>query len=365
MKRILLLFAFFSMIYTLQGQSCSKLFLSKYVEGYSNNRAVEIYNPTSAAIDLSQYSIGRFSNGGVNFQHEQLPQVMLQPYDTYLAVIDKRDSLGTCFEIPVWNGYQEWDTCRDAGGLPIIDTAGNVVFCVQYSLLTCTTSDIPHHNYQTTYNDFLDLDGRADGFFDPTYDNVNPMYFNGNDAVALISGTTVAADGSNILDVIGVIGEDPTGGAWQTSTGYWVTRDRSIVRKPTVEEGVLVVKGVGVDTMAYSDWDIYPKNTFYVIDGGHACTCDPNYVSTSVVNQNDFTIYPNPVTANRSVMVEAEAPIQTVQLLNVLGQLVTEYSYNNGDVRQEVQIPNINTGIYLMTIRFKDNTVTTRKLSVK
>ena len=45
------------------GSGCSELFFSEYVEGSSNNKAVEIYNPTNAAINLSNYRIEVFSNG--------------------------------------------------------------------------------------------------------------------------------------------------------------------------------------------------------------------------------------------------------------------------------------------------------------
>ena len=49
--------------FSLVAQDCSELFFSEYVEGSSNNKAVEIYNPTNAPIDLSSYSIERYSNG--------------------------------------------------------------------------------------------------------------------------------------------------------------------------------------------------------------------------------------------------------------------------------------------------------------
>lgn len=39
------------------------LFFSEYVEGSSNNKAIEIYNPTAAAIDLSLYAVKLYSNG--------------------------------------------------------------------------------------------------------------------------------------------------------------------------------------------------------------------------------------------------------------------------------------------------------------
>ena len=41
----------------------AELFFSEYVEGSSNNKALEIYNPTAASIDLSSYAIQIFPNG--------------------------------------------------------------------------------------------------------------------------------------------------------------------------------------------------------------------------------------------------------------------------------------------------------------
>jgi len=40
------------------------LFFSEYVEGSSNNKALEIYNPTSGTVDLSAYAVKLYSNGG-------------------------------------------------------------------------------------------------------------------------------------------------------------------------------------------------------------------------------------------------------------------------------------------------------------
>lgn len=41
----------------------SELFFSEYIEGSSNNKAIEIYNGTGASVDLSTYSVQLFSNG--------------------------------------------------------------------------------------------------------------------------------------------------------------------------------------------------------------------------------------------------------------------------------------------------------------
>jgi predicted extracellular nuclease len=39
------------------------LFFSEYIEGSATNKALEIYNPTAAAVDLTAYSVKLFSNG--------------------------------------------------------------------------------------------------------------------------------------------------------------------------------------------------------------------------------------------------------------------------------------------------------------
>ena len=39
------------------------LIISEYIEGSSFNKAIEIYNGTGAAIDLSEYSLELYSNG--------------------------------------------------------------------------------------------------------------------------------------------------------------------------------------------------------------------------------------------------------------------------------------------------------------
>ena len=62
MKKILLSIIAISASFALKSQ-CNDLFISEYVEGWSNNKAIELVNPTNAPIDLSQYELRRYSNG--------------------------------------------------------------------------------------------------------------------------------------------------------------------------------------------------------------------------------------------------------------------------------------------------------------
>jgi PKD repeat protein len=44
---------------------CTELFFSEYIEGVANDKALEIYNPSGAAINLTGYSIEMYANGAV------------------------------------------------------------------------------------------------------------------------------------------------------------------------------------------------------------------------------------------------------------------------------------------------------------
>ena len=48
-----------------------ELFFSEYVEGSSNNKALEIYNPTASAIDLSLYTVRLYANGAATPTNSQ------------------------------------------------------------------------------------------------------------------------------------------------------------------------------------------------------------------------------------------------------------------------------------------------------
>lgn len=48
----------------------SDLFISEYIEGSSFNKAIEIYNGTGAAVELSPYSVSLYTNGSTSVQSE-------------------------------------------------------------------------------------------------------------------------------------------------------------------------------------------------------------------------------------------------------------------------------------------------------
>ena len=156
MKALLTTIAAVLFSLTLSAQ-CNDIFISEIVEGWSNNKAVELYNPTNSVINLSNYGLARSQNsGGISSEVTYLQNCTIQPLSTFVVVIDKRDSLGTVLETPVWPDLQE----------------------------------------------------AADTFINPTYNNgTAAMYFNGNDAIALFKN-------SSIIDWFGSPNEPIGFGGW-------------------------------------------------------------------------------------------------------------------------------------------------------
>lgn len=65
--------------------ACSELFISEYIEGASNDKAIEIYNGTGVTVDLSNYTLERYSNGSAT-SSASIPLIgMLADGDVFVA----------------------------------------------------------------------------------------------------------------------------------------------------------------------------------------------------------------------------------------------------------------------------------------
>ena len=85
-------------------QNCTDLFISEYVEGSSNNKAIELYNPTNESIDLSNYALSRWGNGSTTPQTTFLSGT-IAAHDAFVVGVDKRDLNGEGYELALWNGW--------------------------------------------------------------------------------------------------------------------------------------------------------------------------------------------------------------------------------------------------------------------
>ncbi len=353
MKKLLLAFGLIS--FAASAQDCAKIFISEYVEGWSNNKALEIYNPTSSSVNLSEYFVARYSNGSASATVLKSVQLSgtIAPYGVFVAVLDKQDPNGVGQEAPLWDSLQV----------------------------------------------------RADGFFCPDYNVSECFYWNGNDAVMLAKGnltglpSTTLINAANIpsfaiIDVVGKIGENPadaTGssagnaGAWSTQfpynsgAGVLITQDHSLIRKSTI------LKGVTANPSFFNglaEYDSIPAVTYLFDDvtgdtivggsgnpiqfgnwfslGVHNCACTP--LSIDEVKQVEMSVYPNP-TSDGLVYIKNATDVKSISIYNALGQQVQGFNTNSN--------PNLtlkmgeNRGVYIVRFNMADGTSVTKRIVVK
>ncbi len=73
-------------------QNCGELYFSEYIEGSSNNKGFEIYNPTSSTVSLSGYTVYLSGNGG-SYTTTFTTSASIAPYDVYVIATNQADSL--------------------------------------------------------------------------------------------------------------------------------------------------------------------------------------------------------------------------------------------------------------------------------
>lgn len=296
-----------------QGE-CIELFISEYVEGWGNNKALELYNPTDEAKDLSNYRLERYSNGSPSASSNQrlILEGTIEPYSTFVVVIDKRDPEGEGQEAPVWDELQE----------------------------------------------------KADAFECPVYNENNTMYFNGNDAIVL---RNIAGGGNGfVIDVIGRIGQDPSGGGdfpegwnnippeftWAANGAESWTRDKSMIRKfdvaigdfdgqnpfdPSVEWDSIPPVIINDEELLVGNWESL---------GSHDCTCFP--LSNDDKNPITAKIYPNPLSADQMLNINSEIELTEISIFDITGKTILRERITS--LKQiQISVTEFEKGIYLLT----------------
>ena len=264
MKQILLsMSVLLVMSVNAQITDCSDLFFSEYVEGYGQNKAIEVYNPTLAAIDLGDYQIERYSNGTTNSSAGGVTALtgILVSGDAFVLTSGETDTSSTF-------GYID----------AILFNIGDLAE--------------PVGSYPT------------------------PMHMNGNDAMVLTKN-------GEIIDVIGKVGEDPASGAWTDDAasgftmGSWWTMQHTLVRKNTVLYG----DNNGLDLFNPSlEWDSLVVGSWNNL-GTHTCDC----IGTSEVNdikEVSYVVYPNPANTGDVITITANLKIENIEIINILGETV-------------------------------------------
>ncbi len=261
--------------------TCGSLFISEYVEGSSNNKALEIYNPTSAAINLNGFKIQLFANGQTTGNVLNLSGI-LPVGGTYAIVNPQADSV----------------TLK-----PLADTLSN-----------------------------------------------NATGFNGNDAVALINGT-------DTIDVVGIIGNDPGASGWTVGSG--TTANHTLVRNSSVKSGT---KSWAVSA---TQWNVFGTDTFYlgVHTGPTNITPCVVYSGINLVETNNVArVYPNPNNGKFVIELNTVANVE-MNLYDMTGRVVYSTKLNSTNIIN-VDVNQLNSGVYIAEIK-ADNKVSRSRISVQ
>jgi hypothetical protein len=304
MKKLLLsVFALASSL-TINAQ-CTELFISEYVEGSGNNKALEIYNPTNAAINLTGYRIERFSNGSASSSGG--------------GVLNLSGTIGAHDVFVIANG-------QTTGGAssPACDPALQAM---------ADQLDVPY----------------------PA-----PTYMNGNDAIVLFKNTV-------IIDIFGKTGDASmtTSSGWSDAFPYdgsagWIwTENHTLYRKATVTQGVTANPGTFIVT---TQWDSLPVNTWTGL-GSHACACGSVGVA-EVDNAVSVVVYPNPAD-NNYFNISAGEMIENIEVVNIMGQQVLAQKGSNTGKNIVVETASLSKGVYFVKVLFENNKTAVVKISIQ
>ena len=303
-----------------------------------SERAIQIFNPTTSTIDMGQYSVARYSNGATTvFQEEQC----------------KRNYV---------NGAPSTTA-------PNTLTSGDV-FVIGSN--TATLLDIINNMDQKTapYGPVSDPTVITQG---------GPVTFDGNDAMVLRRWTGgVAGQGTPvIIDIFGVIGDNPAGGAWFTNTtdpvtGQTITvssKNMSLNRKPNIENGTKVNPSAATYQIG-DEWDVYSAwnggttaadyfGQSYTNLVGHTAFWTGTYGAYAPVGVlEDFNksvkVYPNPV-GNKKVFIEIEnTRVSSISIINPLGQNINLVP-TSAEKKIEVNVSSLKPGMYFVKFISGDN----------
>ncbi len=306
MKKILLsIFALASASFA--NAQCTELFFSEYIPATGNNKALEVYNPTASAINLSGYSIKRYRNGGTTASETLLLSGSIPAYGTWV----------------VTNG-QTADIVTPPS--PKCDPA---------------LQALANQKGDGVYND----NGGGD-----------PLYFNGDDAITLEKS-------GNYVDIIGKVGEQPTT-AWSTISPYtggtgmgtWITHNYQLVKKASIKTGVTTNPSQFNPLASWDTLALTPRNNWTKL-GAHSCECDPNGIAKINSNDDLLVVYPNPTNGN--VTIDAGKLITSVKVFNMIGESFISAETSNTKVVVETE--KLNKGVYFVLVTYTDKSVSTSR----
>ncbi|MBT9393816.1 endonuclease [Hymenobacter sp. NST-14] len=163
-------------------------------------------------------------------------------------------------------------------------------------------------------------------------------FFNGDDALLLM-------DGTDTLDIIGVIGQQPAGG-WQLPGGGSTT-NATLVRKATVQGGRKRW------SEAAAEWQFLGTDVYTSV-GSHTSTCATATPTAQAAPLNrGIEVFPNPAASSLQVRLPGLRGRQTavISLCNALGQEVLRSTQAlTGPQAATLPVESLASGLYFVRV---------------
>ncbi|MFC2101734.1 T9SS type A sorting domain-containing protein [Bacteroidota bacterium] len=338
MKKLYLLIIGLTMAGFVSAQDCSDLFISEYVEGWNNNKAIEIYNPTPNVITFTNtYRLIRWSNGST-IADQDIQYVLglvgdIQPYQAFVIIQD--------------TNFPGQDTMVWAG-----------------------------------------LRAKADYLAPADYNagtqGCRVVFWNGDDAISI---QKLSGGNWTDLDIFAEIGVRPLNwqgevtpaGAWTDTPPYWrgegayLTQNQSLIRKSTIKHGIdratmnaygnNITGGYPDSFNAFVEYDSMPANFFDSL-GVHTCDCKSLSIEDKR-NSDLVQIFPNPVTGNQVTLRSIE-PIETIEVFTMLGERIYVMKHVANTREAVIDITaSMRNSVLMVQVKTRNNRVSTQKMVVR
>ena len=330
MKKILLSLSLITAALTVNAQ-CSDLFFSKYLSNGSNNKAIEIYNPTASPIVLNgTYYIARYKTG----------------------------TAGT----PIPFTYS--DTVWLKGTIPSYSTF--LVANPEYNAATALNGAVDDIRVR---NKAVAPYGQLGNFYG-TYGTStgDPTYFKGSDVLTIEKkvGTTVT-----IVDLFGKRGDIVTT-AWSTiapytggtGTGKWITKGFLMVRKSTIKSGVTT------DPSAFNplaEWDTIAKphvaadtTALYARLGSHTCDCKVVGIN-EITNSIQSSVSPNPTGDINKVTIVSSELVKSFVVFSVTGNMIKQEELVQAKNTFNLNVDLLAKGVYFVQMKHSNGQTSTTR----
>ena len=170
----------------------------------------------------------------------------------------------------------------------------------------------------------------------------NVCFFSGAQSVVLF-------DGTDTLDVIGVVGRTPSGTGWTVASGG-TTRDNSLVRLPSTGQGNTRWFGT---TGAATTWQAQGTDNFAGVGSYASTACATALATRGSSAAGKLELYPNPATGRVSLRLPGAATrTATVEVLDALGRQVRQLSATVGDATAAtLELAGLPAGLYAVRLR--------------